>query len=283
MREILNYQTEYQLIQVFEDEKGLGKILCLDGVVQLTTYDWYRYHEAMAAVPYLFTRYAERVAILGGGDGYAAKVLLERFPVKEVVIVELDGEVVDICKALFDFPSDNRLQVVGEDAWEWAKKAVAGSYDLVLMDYTDPTSASAGKLYTKEHFQDIKKLLSDGGVVCTQMAAPVANPKAAACLVKTMAEVFTGWIVAPYRVWLPGQMPPSQQGFCLASRYPIQLQVPPDMAFLNPYNIQSMFWLDNDEGYDFDGVEVSTEQNRLYSALYGLTFQRHVEEWQEEL
>ncbi|MHA2069715.1 MAG: spermine/spermidine synthase domain-containing protein [Candidatus Thorarchaeota archaeon] len=142
-KELFKHQSPYQLIQIHEDQFGIGRILLLDEVMQLTTYDQHRYHESLVVVPYLHTRYAEYIAILGGGDGYAAKTLLDNFPVKRITLVEIDPAVVEASKAFLDFPEDSRITVVNEDAADWI--STARGYDLIIADYTDPGFTPAAK------------------------------------------------------------------------------------------------------------------------------------------
>lgn len=284
LKEIYRHRSRYQLIQVMEDEVGIGRFLVLDGIIQLTTYDQHRYHEALAAVPYLYTRYGKRVLILGGGDGYAAGVLLRHFPVEKVTIVDIDPDVVDTARALLDFPSDPRLEVINEDAADWVRGHLAGQgiglFDLIVADYTDPTAPYSVSLFSLEHFTDLCHLLTEDGVFSVQMVSPFANPKAAACLIRTVIEAFPGRHVQPYQVHLPMHLPPSQNGFCLAARYPMQLAIPPGMAYLNQGSMMAMFALGNDEMYNLDGVDVSTMDRPLYTVLFKTMYSSNVEEWE---
>ncbi|MHA2064634.1 MAG: spermidine synthase, partial [Candidatus Thorarchaeota archaeon] len=158
-REIFKHQSPYQLIQIQEDKFGIGRLLLLNGTLQLTTYDQHRYHEAL--VVSLHTRFAKDVLILGGGDGYAAQTLLDNFPVHRVTIVDIDSAVVEASKAFLDFPEDPRLDVIYEDASTWIPSREG--YDLIIADYTDPTFAYAAKLYTVEHLSKIRNALREGG------------------------------------------------------------------------------------------------------------------------
>jgi len=281
MDKLYSHRSAYQKIEVYGNE--FGRMLLLDGVIQFTTADQHRYHEAMAVVPYLFTQFARRVLILGGGDGYAAGLLLRTFPIQELVMVEIDREVIDVSRAFFDFPSDKRLKIRNTDAWEFVK-AEAGKrkYDLVIGDYTDPSHPYSARLFTVEHLQAIEGLLSPTGVFAIQMVSPFANPKAASCLVTTLSKSFPGRMVLPYRVYLPYHPPPGQQGFCLATPQTMQLQVPSDLMFLNPASLNSLFTLGNDEVYG-EAMPESTETNLLYSRLYRMAFSHTEREWREEI
>lgn len=272
-------KSEYQHIKV--EGSKLGKILYLDDIIQLTTWDAHRYHECMAIVPYMFTRMAKNVLILGGGDGYSAKTLLKTYPeIETIVMVEIDKDVVMVARGFLDFPEDQRIKIIYQDAREWIKvNAGRKVFDLVLADYTDPSFIYAAKLFTTEHFVDIQQVMKPNGVFAIQMVSPLADPKGTSCLVSTMKAAFPEHFIAPYKVHMPMQPAPAHQGFCIASPQPIQLQVPQGMQYLNGFNIMSMFWFDNDEKY----IEMppSTEKNLLYHRLAGEMYNRNIEEWEE--
>jgi spermidine synthase len=281
LKVLYDKRSDYQDIRIEGSE--LGKVLFLDNIIQLTTWDSHRYHECIAVVPYLFTRFAKNILILGGGDGHAARTLLDTFPeIETIVLVELDKDVVTVSRGFLEFPDSAKLRIVYQDAREWVK-AHAGKnvFDLVIADYTDPSFIHAAKLFTVEHFQDIQKLMKPDGVFATQMISPLANPKAASCLIATMKHAFPKHIIAPYKVHMPLQPAPAQQGFCLATPQPMQLQVPQGMKYLNGSNINSIFWFDNDEMY----VEMppSTEDNVLYHRLSKEMYSRTVDEWEGKI
>jgi predicted membrane-bound spermidine synthase len=286
LRKIYDYRSRYQLIQVWEDDKGLGRTLTLDGRIQLTTYDQHRYHECLGVIPYLFTKHARRVAILGGGDGYLAKLLLSVFPIEHLTLVDIDPDVVEAARTFFEFPDDDRLEIVHADAANWVRGDVvdtgtAMGYDLVIADYTDPTSPYSVGLYTIEHFEEIRKhKMAPGAVFATQMVSPYSHPKAAGCLIRTMIEAFPGYGVFPYKVHLPLFPPPSQNGFCLAAPGPIQLQLPQGLRYLNMSTAQSVFGFGNDEIYDLSGVDASTEANLRYAYFFKTAYQQRVDEWE---
>ena len=280
LKVLYDKRSQYQSIKIEGSE--VGKVLYLDDVIQLTTWDAHRYHECMAIVPYMFTRFAKNILILGGGDGYSAKTLLNIFPdIETIVIVELDKDVVTIARGFFDFPDDGRIKVIYQDAREWVK-ANAGKkvFDLVIGDYTSPSFIHAAKLFTVEHFMDIQQLMKPEGVFAVQMTSPLGNPKATSCMIATMKTAFPNYIIAPYKVHMPFQPAPAHQGFCLASPQPIQLQVPQGTQFLNGFNIMSIFWFDNDERYI--EMEPSTESNLLYHKIHLEMYSRDVNEWRGE-
>lgn len=284
LEKIYDHRSRYQHIQVYQDENKTGRLLVLDGKTQLTTWDQHRYHEALAAVPYMFTQFAKNVLILGGGDGYAAGVLLKYFPVDKITLVEIDQEVVDVARGFFEFPDDERLEVVEADAEEFVQAYPASDrqderFDLVIADYTDPGDPHAAKLYTFEHFKEIRRIMDTIGVFVTQGAAPFINPKAAACLMQTVQAAFREYgNVQYYAVHLPMSPIPGQNGFCMAAPGPVLLHVLPGFRYLNPYSINSLFVRGNDELYDPQGIEISTRKNELYSQLFQMIYQPQIEE-----
>jgi spermidine synthase len=289
LKRIYEYRSRYQLIQVWEDDHGLGRIMTLDGAIQLTTYDQHRYHECLGVIPYLFTKYARSVAILGGGDGYVAKLLLNTFPIERMTLVDIDPDVVETARTFFEFPDDARLDIVHADAADWVRGDVVGTdadrtYDLVIADYTDPTAPYSVDLYTIEHFSEIRKRrMASGGVFATQMVSPYSHPKAAGCLIKTLIDSFPGYGVFPYKVHLPMHPPPGQNGFCLAAPGPLQLQLPKGLRYLNLHTAQSVFGFGNDEIYDLSGVDPSTEERPLYSYFFRTAYQHRMDEWEASI
>jgi spermidine synthase len=279
LKVLYDKRSEFQDIRV--DGSEIGKVLFLDNIIQLTTWDSHRYHECMAVVPYLYTRFAKNILILGGGDGQSAKTLLDTFPeIETIVMVELDKDVVTVARGFFDFPDNHKLKIVYQDAREWVKASAGRKvFDLVIADYTDPSFIYAAKLFTTDHFVDIQQLMKPNGVFAVQMISPLANPKATSCLISTMKTAFPKHMVAPYKVHMPMQPAPAHQGFCLASPQPMQLQVPQGMKYLNSFNIMSMFWFDNDEKYI--EMSASTEKNLLYHRLCREMYNKDIKEWSE--
>src|SRR5688572_5455380 len=90
-------QTKFQTVEILQNER-LGRVLCLDGVVQTTEGDEFYYHESMTHVGMLAHGHVESVLIIGGADGGILREVLKHPNVKEVVIVDIDGELIDMCK-----------------------------------------------------------------------------------------------------------------------------------------------------------------------------------------
>jgi len=292
VREIYKYQSAYNLIQVWEDGAKVGRVLTLDGIIQLTSYDWHRYYEALCIIPYLFTQFAKEVVVLSGGRGYGAEVLLSAFPnIEKVTLIEEDPDLVETVRTFFDYPDSPKVTTITSSIADWVTGHSGEDHQqqkMILADFVTPPSPHSVGLYTMEHFKDVKGMMSDEGVFCVRGVGPYYNPKAAVCLVRTLQEAFgIGWNVYPYSVHLPFYVP-NQTGFYLVCKGVMKLQLPVGLRYLNPGSMGAMFTLGNDEVYDGDEVyngdevEVSTKENGLYAMLSGGVYTHHVEEWEVE-
>jgi len=134
-------KSKYQTIEVYES-RDLGKILVLDGNAMFSEKDEFIYHEMLAHVPICTHREPKDVLIIGGGDGGTAREVLRHTDLK-VDLVEIDEEVIAVSKKYFPHMGDwenSRLNVVVESGMEFIAKAADASYDIVLVDATDPGS-----------------------------------------------------------------------------------------------------------------------------------------------
>jgi spermidine synthase len=174
----LRRRTAHQDAVLF-DHRHLGKVLMLDGAVQLTSGDEFIYHEMMSHVPILAHGRAREVLIVGGGDcGIAAEVLKHK-SIKQVTQVEIDAAVVDIAKR--HYPelagralADRRFELVIADGVEFVA-ATARRFDIVIVDSTDPHGPGAA-LFGRKFYAAVKRCLASGGVMVTQNGVPFLQP-----------------------------------------------------------------------------------------------------------
>merc|ERR1712129_154098 len=97
---LVQKQTKYQDLLIFESTNH-GKILCLDGVVQLTESDEFIYHEMMVH-PAMFTHlHPSKILVIGGGDGGVIRELCKHSTVESIDWCEIDEAVVDLSKKYF--------------------------------------------------------------------------------------------------------------------------------------------------------------------------------------
>lgn len=167
-------ETGHQRLRVFRNPT-FGRILTLDGVIQVTEGDEFIYHEMMAHVP-IFSHGAVRsVLIVGGGDGGMAREVLRHKGVERVVMVEIDAGVIDfsrqylpgVCEDAFDDP---RLEVVIADGADYMR-AQGEAFDVIIVDSTDPIGPGV-TLFTDTFYGAAKRRLAPGGVMVTQNGVP---------------------------------------------------------------------------------------------------------------
>ncbi|MCX8024835.1 MAG: hypothetical protein N3A60_06505, partial [Thermanaerothrix sp.] len=137
---LVDEQTPYQHLQVVEAE-FFGKVLILDGIIQLTEYDNAGYHEMITHVPMLAVDNPRTVLIVGGGDGGSLQQVLRYPSVERAVVCELDRRVVEVCREHFpafgDPYRDPRAEVVFQDAFTYLENPPY-KFDVIVSDTTDP-------------------------------------------------------------------------------------------------------------------------------------------------
>jgi len=190
-------QTQFQKAEL-ADTSAFGKTLLLDGRTQVTERWEYRYHEPLVHPSMLIHPCPKRALLIGGGDGGTLREILRYNSIEAVDFAELDPDVVAFSKE--HFPSihggafsDPRVSFHFGDGRAFAEekaKKTPNSYDIIIMDMTDPIGP-AQMLYTKEFFTLIKKLFKDKDSIFTMHGeSPMAWPEAFACIGATLGEVF---------------------------------------------------------------------------------------------
>jgi len=174
-RKLHDEQSPYQRIEVFETET-FGKLLTLDGLVMLTDRDNFIYHE-MLAHPALFTHpEPKRVLIVGGGDCGTLREVLKHPDVEQVHMVELDERVTRVSEQYFpdlcESNGDPRVQLHFEDGIRWVERAEPASYDVIIVDGSDPEGPAA-VLFSEEFYAACHRALAAGGLVAGQSESPL--------------------------------------------------------------------------------------------------------------
>jgi spermidine synthase len=215
--QLLSVKTDYQRIDVFETY-DFGKLLTIDGTVQLTERDEFVYHEMITMVPYyLASRKPQKALIIGGGDGGTAGQLL-KLGFHSVVNVEIDTQVVEVSKKyfpdLYRSLTDKKVELIIDDGVKYIRKTDR-KFDLVIVDSTDPVGPAEG-LFMKDFYASIKNILTDSGIVVTQSGSPFYQPKALQMAHSGMSGVF-GY-VRTYTAFIP-TYPSGFWSFTMASDY----------------------------------------------------------------
>jgi spermidine synthase len=221
---ILAKQSQHQRIIVTRWHNDVR--LYIDGHLQFSSVDEYRYHEplvhpAMAASPG-----AKRALILGGGDGMAARELLKYPQLESVDLVDLDGELVRLFKERPVLASlsngalvNPRVKIHIEDAGKFLEQS-SDVWDIIIADLPDPHSLSLARLYTTSFYRLVAQHLSTGGILVTQATSPFYAPEAFRCITETLAQTLVGpegkqrFNVYPYHAYVPSF---GDWGFVMAS------------------------------------------------------------------
>ena len=174
-RMLARRRSPYQEIVIFESQSH-GRVMLLDGAVQITEADEFVYQEMIAHVPLLQHGAAERVLIIGAGDGGVLRRVLQHSTVKQAVMVEIDGDVIElvrehmpgIAQAAWDDPRTNLI--VG-DGIAYVAGAKDGAFDVIIVDSTDPAGPGEG-LFTADFYRDCARILTEDGLVVNQCGVP---------------------------------------------------------------------------------------------------------------
>ena len=174
-RELARVKSEFQDIVVFESFSH-GRVMVLDGVIQITEADEFVYQEMLTHVPLLAHGAAENVLIIGAGDGGVLRRVLQHNSVQRAVMVEIDGDVIRLSKEFLpniagDAWDDPRAQVIVGDGIDYVRKAADGSFDVIIVDSTDPIGVGE-VLFTDEFYANSARILSPRGLIVNQCGVP---------------------------------------------------------------------------------------------------------------
>ena len=162
-----------QQIDVF-DSQEFGRFLTLDGLMMVTEKDEFIYHDMMVHVPMAVLQKAENVLVIGGGDGGTVRELTRYASVEKIDMVEIDAEVVRVCKQYLPQTAcsleDPRVRIFYEDGLRYIRSKV-DAYDLILVDSTDPFGPGEG-LFTREFYGNCYKALRSNGILVNQHESP---------------------------------------------------------------------------------------------------------------
>jgi spermidine synthase len=187
-------RSRFQAIKIF-DSVANGRVMTLDDIVQITTRDESAYAEMLTHLPLLEHGKAERVMIVGGGDLSIADEALKHKGLREVVLVDIDGRVVELCKRHFSEINakafkDKRLKIEIADAFEYLGRPESKNrFDLIIADRPDPVGP--GKALFGETFYDrVKRALKPGGYATFQTGIPFYQPWEITEALNELAEFF---------------------------------------------------------------------------------------------
>ena len=263
--------SAYQRVVVTSSKQGVR--LFLNGNLQFHSRDEYRYHEALVHPAMAAHGAPRQVLVLGGGDGMAVREVLKYPSVEQVTLVELDPHMTQLFATqplLRQLNGDAllspKLRIVNADAFAWLEQNT-GSFDVIVVDFPDPTNFSIGKLYTSSFYRLIDQHLGASGYGVVQTTSPLIARKSFWTVATTIEAA--GLATTPYHAHVPSF---GEWGFILASRRPYKLpgSLPSGLRFLSVADLPTLF------NFPLDMARVPTEVNRLSNQVLVQTFE---EEW----
>ena len=251
--------TPYQRIVITRGRAGFQ--LFLNGNLQFSSTDEYRYHEALVHPAMLLANNPRNILVLGGGDGLAVREILKYPSVTKVTLVDLDPNMTELSRR---FPllaelnqqalSDSRVEIVNQDAFIWVEETAEGPFDAVIIDFPDPNTFSLGKLYTTRFYRMLRTRLTENAAVGVQSTSPMFARSSYWCIIRTLEAA--GFAVRPYSTSVPSF---GIWGYALARATPFEIPMhpPSGLKFLDDQTLRAMFTLSADIG------PVPVEINRL--------------------
>ncbi len=202
---IYSTSTPYQRIVITNNNKDLR--LFLNGNLQFSSRDEYRYHEALVHPAMASLQNPRDILVMGGGDGLAVRELLKYPSVRSITLVDLDTKMIDLFKTQEiltklnqDSLNNPKVKVVINDAFVWLK-STDQKFDVAIVDFPDPSNYSLGKLYSDTFYRTLKKSLTPNGLVVVQSTSPFYAKNSFWCVDATLAEV--GFHTTPYHAYVP--------------------------------------------------------------------------------
>jgi len=202
---IYKQSTPYQRI-ILTESAGEYQLF-LNNNLQFNTKDEYRYHEvlvhpAMAAAPEI-----SNVLVLGGGDGLAVREILKYKDVKKITLVDLDEGMTTLFKTNEILRKHNKnslnnpkVTIHNTDAFIWLQQNKE-KYDVVIIDFPDPSNYSLGKLYTTYFYKTLYESMQPNAVVTVQTTSPYYAPKSYWCVHETIGSVYPN--INGYHTYVP--------------------------------------------------------------------------------
>ena len=174
-KQLFSGKSDFQQIDVFESPE-VGRFLTLDGYMMLTEKDEFIYHEMITHVPMAVHPDPKRILVIGGGDGGTVRELLKYPYVERIDLVEIDEEVVDVCRKYLPQTAkcldnkDGRINFFFEDGLKYIRHC-EDMYDIKIVDSTDPFGPGEG-LFTMEFYGNCEKALKSDGIMVNQHESP---------------------------------------------------------------------------------------------------------------
>ncbi|WP_040911273.1 polyamine aminopropyltransferase [Leptospira broomii] len=256
---VYSKQTRFQKIIVTRYKSELR--LFLNGHLQFSSRDEYRYHEVLVHPAMLSHPNPKRILVLGGGDGLAVREILKYPNVQNVTLVDLDPEMTKLFaqQSLLtqinrSSLNDPRVKIQNADAFLWLEES-GETFDVVLIDFPDPSNFSIGKLYTTAFYKSLKRRLNPLSIVEIQSTSPLFARMSFWCVEATLRE--SGFKTRPLHVYVPSF---GEWGFVLAGTRQLpdySRDLPKELRFLNLTELETL------SDFPEDMSRLPVESNRL--------------------
>lgn len=254
-------QTPYQQLVLTRGKEDVR--LYINGVIQFSSLDEYRYHETLVHIPMGLTQHHERVLILGGGEGLALREVLKYPGVKQVDVVDIDPEMFVLATTNPDITAlnqhsfaDPRVKQHAVDAYVFLREQEQ-LYDVIIADLPDPTTDALTKLYSREFYELVYRRLGAYGSFVTQATSPFHSHKAYWCIGTTLESAgFKHQL--PFHTYVPSF---GDWGFHMASKIPLdqqQLRLQFSHTYLEEALLPRLFYFDKDIQPPADPLKISS-------------------------
>jgi spermidine synthase len=276
---IFSESTPYQRIVLTKASRDLR--LFLNGNLQFSSVDEYRYHEALVHPALSAIHDPRHILIIGGGDGLALREALKYPGIKTVTLVDLDPAMTRLFSAnemLTELNQNSllspKLTVINRDAFIWLKEAAAEnnmSYDAIIIDLPDPSNYSVGKLYSLPFYNLLHKVMHDHSIAVVQSTSPMVARKSFWCVNNTLEAA--GFRTTPYHAYVPSF---GEWGYVIATRKPYTppKKYPDGLRYVSYETSREMFH------FPADMSKVATKIQRLDDQALVRYFDQ---EWSEYL
>jgi spermidine synthase len=254
-------------------KRGSDLRLFLNGNLQFSSVDEYRYHEALVHPGLAALPEPKTILVLGGGDGLAVREILKYPSVSKVTLVDLDSAVTKLAlknpllvQLNGNSMASSKVLTVHQDAFEWLK-GNREKFDFIIIDFPDPSNFSIGKLYSTRFYDLVKGALSPDGYMVVQSTSPFYAKQSYWTIVNTLNA--SGFRTSPYHAYVPSF---GEWGFILAGNkdFVLPTALPTKLRFLNEANLKALFEFPVDMQAQVEAV------NRLDNQVLVRTFE---DEW----
>jgi spermidine synthase len=273
---IYSKSTPYQ--RIILTKKGKVLRLFLNGNLQFSSDDEYRYHEALVHPGLQALPNARNVLVMGGGDGLAVREILKYPNIRSITLVDLDKGMTGLFKSNHMLLNLNKgsllspkVKVINADAFTWLRQDKK-KFDFMVIDFPDPSNYSVGKLYTNSFYTLAKAVLAPGGIMVIQATSPYVAPKSFWTVDTTLRSV--GLHTIPYHNYVPSF---GEWGYIMATENPVYKKPAvflPGMRFVTKESLDLMFY------FPKDMAKVKTEVNKLNNQVLVKYFE---DEWSSVL